>query len=76
MEKRDLKVSDVVQLNPDTVRNKAFAGCMMVVTEPLNWGAQGYVQGIGDRAKCGGQYHYRATWEEMEYVGIAMWIRD
>lgn len=42
MEKTDcLKVGDVVQLNPDTVNNKAFAACFMIVTEPKNWGRTG-----------------------------------
>lgn len=71
-----LKEGDVVQLNPDTVRNKAFAACMMVVTEPKVWGAQGYVQGLGTSSTAfGGQYYYRAKWEEMEYVGIAQWAK-
>lgn len=31
MEKRDLKVGDLVQLNPETVGNKMFASTIMVI---------------------------------------------
>lgn len=65
----DLKNGDIVQLTPD-VRNRAFAGCLMVVTEPKSWGAQGYVQLVGDTTDApGGQAYYRATWDEMEATG-------
>lgn len=70
-----LKIGDIVQLNPNTVRNKAFSGCFMTVTEPKNWGAQGYVQALGEnRETSGGRAYYRAEWEEMEFVGQAEWI--
>ncbi len=70
-----LEPGDIVQLNPETVRNKAFTGCMMVITEPKSFGAQGYVQSLGDnRDTPGGQAYYRATWKEMEKVGRAEWI--
>lgn len=73
MNERELKVGDVVQLSPE-VGNPMFAGCMMVVTEPKSWGAQGYVAGLGEDGKPGGHAYYRAKWEEMEYVGIAWWV--
>lgn len=75
MKARELKPGYLVQLNPETVGNKAFAGCVMVVTEPKEWGAQGYVQALGESAdKPGGQAYYRAKWEEMEVVGVAEWV--
>lgn len=74
MDKSDLKKGDIVQLNPDTVKNKMFTACMMVITEPKSWGAQGYVQGLGENGNPGGQAYYRATWEEMHLVGSAEWI--
>ena len=75
MEKQELKVGQLVQLNPDTVRNKAFTACIMVVTEPKEWGAQGYVQSLGDmNGQPGGQAYYRAKWDEMEPVGWAEWV--
>jgi hypothetical protein len=76
MEMRALKGGDIVQLNPKTVGNKAFAGCYMTVTDSYDWGAQGYVQALGeDRETMGGQAYYRAKWEEMEHTeGGAVWI--
>ena len=56
----------IVQLNPHTVRNRMFAGCLMVVTELKSWGAQGYVQAPGQDGHPGGQAYYRARWDEME----------
>jgi hypothetical protein len=66
--------SSVVQLNPETVGNPAFAGAMMVVTDLKSWGVQGYVQSLGTRDAPGGQAYYRAKWEEVEYVGEAVWV--
>lgn len=75
MNKQELTPGTVVQLNPETVRNQAFAACFMVVTEPKSFGAQGYIQGIGeDRDSWGGQAYYRANWEEMEIIGTAEWV--
>lgn len=62
----------VVQLSPD-VGNPMFACCMMVITEPKTFGAQGYVQGLGEAGKPGEQYYYRANWDEMEFVGQTFW---
>jgi hypothetical protein len=73
-DERLLKEGDVVQLSPD-VGNPMFACCMMTVTEPKAWGAQGYVQMTGEDGKPGGQAYYRAQWAEMEYVGQCAWIR-
>lgn len=74
MQEQDLKEGQIVQLNPETVGNPAFAACMMVVTEPKSWGAQGYVQALGADGSPGGQAYYRAKWEEMEPVGNAEWV--
>ena len=74
MYKRELKVGEIVQLNPETVRNKMFAGCLMIVTETKGFGAQGYVQALGENGNPGGQAYYRALWEEVEPVGFAEWI--
>jgi hypothetical protein len=69
MTPRVLEVGDVVQLDPRTCRNRMFAGCMMTVTEPKSWGAQGYVQVTGQDEKPGGQAYYRADWSEIEVTG-------
>lgn len=75
MKPRKLKPGDVVQINPDTVGNKAFAACMLIVTEPKPFGCQGYVQALGEtRDKPGGLAFMRLRWEEMEFVGRAEWV--
>jgi len=73
MEKIELKKGMVVQLNPATVKNQAFAACMMVISEPKSFGAQGYVQALGDNRNPGGQAYYRASFDEMELVGTTVW---
>jgi hypothetical protein len=75
MEPRKLSYGAVVQLDPVLCRNPMFRGCLMVVSEPNVWGAQGYVQALGDNGLPGGQAYYRARWEEMEPTGgMAPWI--
>jgi hypothetical protein len=70
-----LKEGQVVQLNPETVRNRMFAGCFMTVTEPKTWGAQGYVQTTGTNGDPGGLAYYRAKWEEMtQPIGVAEFV--
>ncbi len=75
MSPRDLEPGDVVQLDPETCRNRAFAGCFLLVTEPKSFGCQGYVQGVGDtNDEAGSQFYYRPDWDEMEFVGHAVWM--
>lgn len=69
-----LKRGMVVQLNPETIGNPMFAACFMVVTEPKQFGAQGYVQALGQDGEPGGMAYYRARWEEMELAGVATWM--
>lgn len=76
MKQQGLTKGQLVQLNPETVKNKMFAACIMVVTEPKSFGAQGYVQGLGENGDPGGQAYYRATWEEMEIVGVDEWVSE
>lgn len=68
-----LRPNQLVQLGPNC-RNQMFAYCIMVVTEPKAFGAQGYIQGLGENGQPGGQYYYRANWDEMEPVGWAEWV--
>ncbi len=76
MEKQELKVGDLVQLNPELIGNKAFAACILVVTDTYEWGVQGYVQALGEtQDQPGGQAYLRVQWPEMELVGKAEWIR-
>lgn len=75
MEKRDLTKGDVVQIAPGNKTNENFGGCFMVVTEPKNWGAQGYVwPPPPDSIRYNGIAYFRAEWEDMEYVGHAPFI--
>lgn len=71
---KPLEENDIVQLNPETVGNPMFAACFMVITEVKSWGAQGYVQALGQDGKPGGQAYYRAKFDEMVKVGKAEWI--
>lgn len=75
-DRRLLFEGSIIQLNPETTRNRAFAGCLMTITEVKSWGAQGYVQALGDSLdESGGQAYYRAKWEEMEMTGgCAIWV--
>jgi hypothetical protein len=70
-----MKPGEIVQLNPFTCRNPMFRGCMMVVTEVKPWGAQGYVQGLGNNGEPAGQAYYRARHDEMVPTGgMAFWV--
>ena len=65
MNQTPLRVGQVIQLNPETTRNRMFAACLLVVTEPKAFGCQGFVQMTGEDGKPGGQAYYRAGWEEI-----------
>lgn len=70
-----LQVNDVVQLDPANVRNPMFAACFFTISELKEWGAQGYVQALGENGNPGGQAYYRAKWDEMsEPIGQAIWV--
>lgn len=71
---KPLEVNDIVQLDPEKVGNPMFAACFMVVTEVREWGAQGYVQALGQDGKPGGHAYYRAKFDEMVKVGRAEWV--
>lgn len=61
-------IGDIVQVNPD---KEMFGGCMVVVTEPKDWGVMGYVQSAG----VPGQQYIRLKWEDIEPTrGKAVWI--
>lgn len=73
----DLKPGAVVQLNPDlqgALNDKLFAGCLMVVTEPKDFGAQGYILMPQKKGRWPMAAYYRAKWEEMEFIGNAYWV--
>ena len=72
-----LQAGSVVQLSPESCRNRMFAGAMLVVSELKAWGVQGYVQVLGDDGQPGGQAYYRARFNEFEPTGgMAPWVID
>ena len=60
-----MKVHQVYQLHPTETKNPMFRACLFVVSEVKPWGAQGYVQSLGEGGLEGGQAYYRATHEEL-----------
>lgn len=75
MEKMDLQVGDVVQIDPG-LENCIFRACLMVVTEVKSFGALGAICIPTSRIEPPGFAYYRATWEQMEYVGKATWTLE
>lgn len=74
MIKRELNIGDVVQLKPN---GQSFSGCFLVVTEPKEFGCQGYIQGVGATFdETGHHYYLRPSWDEMEYIGAAAWVAE
>lgn len=63
-----LEKGDVVQIDPSTIPNKRLGTSMMVVTCVKPWGAEGYISFPGGVVYCG------ARWEDMDYVGKAVWF--
>lgn len=81
MEPRELEIGDVLQIDPD--HDEVFGGKFMVVTEPKEWGAQGYVDSLplksGETGVCvtvRGTAYYRCKFENMEYVGKVAWLKE
>jgi hypothetical protein len=76
MDRRELEPGDVVQLNPEYHlgdKKGFFAGCFMIVDEAREWGCQGHVLCPRERGLVPGAAYYRARWDEMEFVGKAVW---
>lgn len=70
----ELKVGDIVQLDPEKTGNKMFAACLMIVSEVKAWGVQGYVQSLGANGEPGSQAYYRAATGTFERThGKAVW---
>lgn len=75
MEKRELVEGDVLQINPEG-KHKDLFGCeLLVVTEPKEWGAQGYLMSsrIVHACRYNGRAYLRVKFEDMEYVGKLTW---
>jgi hypothetical protein len=66
MEPRPLEIGEIVQINPTANRGVDwFGACLMVVTEPKSFGAQGYVKNAGSS----GLAFIRVKFEDMEPTG-------
>jgi len=57
-----------VQIDPE--HDRIFGGCLMVVTEPKSWGAQGYFLIPGAL----GAAYYRCEHDKMTKVGRSHWM--
>jgi hypothetical protein len=66
--KDEIKFGDIVQVSPD---KEMFGACMVVVTEVMSWGIQGYVQSAGVE----GQQYIRLANDDFESTGgKAVWV--
>lgn len=72
MEARELKLGEILQMNPVFTKNRMFAGCLCVVNAPKTFGAEVYVRGLGENGKEGSLAYYRAGWDELEETGGAV----
>lgn len=61
------KIGDIVQIDPES--DEVFGGCLMTVTEPKIWGAQGFFEIPGE-----GRAFYRVKYENAVRVGFVEWI--
>lgn len=78
MENRELKIGDVLQINPEN--NEVWGGFLVVVTEPRKWGCQGYLMSHDAfnavRIKKTGKAFVRVKFEDVEFVGSLPWILE
>ena len=74
MEPIELKIGDVVQLKPD----HKFGGMLVAVTEPKEWGCQGYLmsQFNFEAVRFKGVAYVRPKFDDFEYVGKIQWIYE
>ena len=74
MEKTELKIGDVVQLRPE----HKFGGMLLVVTEPKEWGCQGYLmsQFNFEAVRYKGRAFVRPKFEDFEFVGKIQWMYE
>ena len=72
MDKRELIPGSVIQINPD---HEKFGGMFVVVTEPHEWGCQGYLLHWCDfdAVRFRDKAYVRIKWDGMEYVGVSPW---
>lgn len=75
MKKCDLKVGQVLQYNPD---HPYFPGQLLVVTDPKDFGCQGYLLQDTDQdlglCRYKGFAYLRPTFDQVEHVGYLHWM--
>lgn len=71
MNKRKLKIGDVLQITQMEGRPE-YIGLFLVVTEPKEWGAQGYLMSpynFDGLVRYDGLAYLRVKFDDVEYVG-------
>ena len=65
-----------VQIHPECGTNRMFGACLLVITELKSFGVMGYVQGLGQDGKPGGQAYIRLPWDQIQPCvdGLAQWV--
>lgn len=75
MDKTELHIGDIVQINPE--KDHKFGGFFCIVTEPKEWGCQGYLLHHADfdavRITDTQQAFVRLKFEDIEFCGKAIW---
>lgn len=74
MEKTELEKGDILQIYPEHAN---FPGFLLVVDEPTEFGAQGYL--VHDRdfeaVRFKGIAYLRVKFEEVEFCGTLNWMK-
>jgi hypothetical protein len=75
MEKRELNIGDILQINPE---HEKFPGFFLIVTEPKSFGAQGYLLAFCDfdAIRYKGKAYLRVKFEDVEWCGQSYWIDE
>lgn len=73
MDRLELKLGDVVQLNENN--EPCWVGCFMTVTKLTSDGAQGFIL-VPQMGKSHLSVYYRATWSQMEILHLRIAEKD
>ena len=77
MEKRELKVGDILQINPDSSPGQHYGAMLLIVTDPKVWGAQGvlYSPVNFEATRFEGRAYLRVVFEDVEFCGNMEWMQ-
>lgn len=70
-----IKINSVVQLN-ENASAECYIGCLMLVTEIKDWGAQGFVATPQSKVEPAARIYLRPKWDAMEFVGTATLVPE